>query len=175
MARYRSYLNPITHSRVKRRTHKRGLLGDMGADVDVMRKGLTASIDAVKAVGVTAIIAAGGAVATNVIFKQIGPYLKLTAGSVEENLAKAVTGIAGGIVIGKFLKKPQLGAAFAIGAVTFALYNILVKQMPSLATFGYTSIERKGFHPAPLALSATSIQPQGFRPQMPQVAGYGAY
>jgi hypothetical protein len=149
----------------------------MGADVAVMQKGLTASFDAVKGVAVTALIATGGAVTTDFIFKQIGPTLKLEANSLEENLAKAVTAIAGGLVIGKFLKKPQLGAAFAIGGVMFALYNIINKELKlNTAGLGYVSAERLGFKPAPLALGASSIRRASvFQPMQAPAMGYGAY
>jgi hypothetical protein len=145
----------------------------MGADVAVMQRGLTASFDAVKAVGVTALIAAGGAIATDFVFKQIGPTLKLTAGSTEENLAKAVLGIAGGLVIGKFLKKPQLGAAFAIGAVVLAVYDIAKKSL-KMSGLGYIQSERVGFHPGPLALGAQRIESPGFHPMpAPRATAYG--
>ena len=172
---YRNYLHPVTRTRVKRR--KRGFLGSMGADVSVINRGITASFDAVKAVGMTALIAAGGAVATDFIMKELRSTLKLTPGSDTENLAKAVIGIGGGIVIGKFLKKPQLGAAFAIGAVTMAVYNMLKKNITSLQGMGYTQVERnRAFYPAPLALGAQRVEREGFHPiPAPAMGGYGAY
>jgi len=171
---YRNYSNPITRTRVRRR--RKSFLSGMGADVSVINKGITASFDAVKAVGMTALIAAGGAVATDFIMKELRSTLKITAGSDTENLAKAVIGIGGGIVIGKFLKKPQLGAAFAVGAVTMAVYNMITKNITSLQGMGYTQVEtNRAFYPAPLALGAQRVERAGFKPIQAPTVGYGGY
>ena len=156
-------------------------MGNIGADVSVMQKGLTASFDAVKAVGVTALVAAGGAVVTDYIFTMLHNsadaiakdptkagknILGIEIGSTTEQVAKAVMGIAGGICIGRFLKKPQLGAAFAIGAVALAIYNIAKTELKIGATaatagLGFIQAQRAGFHPGPLALGAQRVERQG--------------
>lgn len=186
MARYRHYTHPVTHSRVKRRTHKHKGLGDLGADYSIVQRGLTASMDAVKSVGMVALVAAGGAIATDYVFKDLlksttagKDIIGFTNGSWEQNVAKAVFGIAGGLVIGKFAKKPQLGAAFAIGAVALAVYNIINKEvLKTVSGLGYISAERqRAFYPRPLSLGAQRTEnAMTFKPMpAPAVAGYGSY
>jgi hypothetical protein len=68
MAGYRHYKHPVTGYRVKRRTHRRKGMGELGMDFSVAQKGITASMSAVKSVGMVALVAAGGAVATDYIF-----------------------------------------------------------------------------------------------------------
>ncbi len=193
MPRHSHYYNPVTHRRTKRRSRKRGFLGDLGADTSVMSKGITASFDAVKAVGITALIAAGGAIATDFIFEQLVDknkpgydILGLKVGDTTEQIAKGVAGIAGGIIIGKFLKKPQLGAAFAIGAVALALYNILNKTVINpTAGLGYIEADRanafRAARTAPLgAIAASNVKKAGVfqpmqAPYQPMTQAYGMY
>lgn len=187
---YRQYRHHITDKPVKRRTRKRGF-GDIGADAGVMQRGLTASVSAVKSVGIVALIAAGGAIGTDYVFNMLADKKKpgynilgLKIGDDTEQIAKAVFGIAGGLVIGKFLKKPQMGAAFAIGAVALAAYNLLNKTLnknyvPAKLTAGLGYIQanrRRDFNPAPLALGAQRVQDyRAFQPMPAPAVGYGAY
>jgi hypothetical protein len=197
MGRFSYYTNPITHSRVKRRTRKHGM-GELGLSMDIARKGITASVDAVKSVGMVSLIAAGGAIATDFIFtyllansaaaiaadpkKKTKNILGFEIDSMETDLAKAAVGIAGGVMIGKFAKKPQLGAAFAIGAVALAIYNIasrslkMGKYAPTVSGMGYVSAERAGaFKPAHLGASRIT-DTRAFQPMpVPAVAGYGSF
>ncbi len=193
MPRYSHYYNPVTHRRTKRRSRKRGFLGDLGADTSVMSKGITASFDAVKAVGITAMIAAGGAVVTDYVFSSLltkkgeaKDMLGLTVGGWEENVAKAVVAIAGGIVIGKFAKKPQLGAAFAVGGVMLAFYNIFKqKVLAPTSGLGYIEADRanafRAARTAPLgAIAASNVKKAGVfqpmqAPYQPMTQAYGMY
>jgi hypothetical protein len=159
-------------------------MGSLGMDFSVAQRGLTASVSAVKSVGMVALVAAGGAIATDYVFNNM---LKgKTAGtdiftfadnSWEQNVAKAVFGVAGGLVIGKFMKKPQLGAAFAIGAVALAVYNIVNKEvLTSMKGLGYISARNaRGFQPAALGASRVT-DTRAFQPMpVPSVAGFGSY
>lgn len=185
MAGYRTYKHHVTGSRVKRRTRKHRGMGDLDMDLSIANKGITASMDAVKSVGMVALFAAGGAIVTDYIFRDLlksktagQDMLGLKNGSWEQNAAKGVAGIAGGIVIGKFLKKPQIGAAFAIGAVALALYNILnttLKINVTTAGLSYIAAERqRAFNPRPMAaLGAQRVESTtSFKPMpVPQMAG----
>ena len=187
--KHRTYTHPVTRSSVKRRTRRRGM-GDLGMNIDV-RKGLTASVDAVKSVGMVALVAAGGAAATDYVFKNlIGEdkdkpgfnILGIEIGSTTEQIAKAVFGLVGGVVIGKMGKKPQLGAAFAIGAVAIAIYNIINKELinkpvTQVKGLGYTRIDRAdSFKPAALGMGAVRIaDPNAFQSMPTPMAGYGSY
>jgi len=184
MARYRSYKHPVTHRSTKRR-HKS--MGDLGLDFSVAQKGLTASVDAVKSVGMVAVVAAAGAIATDYIFSSFlldskdktKNIIGFKIDSMETDIAKGVVGIAGGLMIGKFMKKEKLGAAFAIGAVALAVYNIaqrslkLGKYASTTAELGYISARNaRGFSPAALGASRVTDTSQ-FQPMpVPAVSGY---
>jgi hypothetical protein len=186
MAGYRSYKHHVTRRGVRRRTHKRNM-GSLGMDFSVAQRGITASMSAVKSVGMVALVAAGGAIATDYIFRDLlkgktagTDIMGFANGSTEQNIAKAVTGVAGGLIIGRFLKKPQLGAAFAIGAVALAVYNILNKtlKITTVKGLGYIATERqKAFYPRPMAaLGAQRAEDaMSFKPMPVPQAAFGAY
>lgn len=77
--------------------------------------GLKGTLGSVKGVLITGAIAVGGAFVTERIYEKIGKELKLSGWKAD--LAEMATGIAIGLLIGKFLKRPKLAAAFAIGPV----------------------------------------------------------
>lgn len=186
MARYRTYKHPVTRRGVRRRNRRN--MGELGLSLDVAQKGLTASMDAVKSVGMVALLAAGGAVATDYIFTNLlskkdsagkamtEDIMGFKNGSWEQNVAKAVVGIAGGLVIGKFAKKPKLGAAFAIGAVALAFYNIVQKEiLKPVAGMGYISARNaRGFQPAALGASRVT-DTRAFQPMPVPAAGFGSF
>lgn len=172
---YNKRYNKATRRYAKRRSSRpKFMLGSMGAG-----EGLKASFAAVKGVLITGLIAAGGAVVTRKIFDAYGAKVNLTKGSTEESLAIGAVGIAGGIMIAKFFKKPDIGAAFAIGTLVLAGINILgtVLGTPATAGLGYIVAERPGFQSAKMAaLAASRVEEPGFHPQVvPAMAGYGHY
>lgn len=171
---YKRKYNKATRRYSKRRTSKSPfMLGDLGAG-----EGLMASFSAVKGVLITGLIAAGGAVVTRKLFDAYGSKLNLTKGSIEESLAIGAIGIGGGIMISKFLKKPDIGAAFAVGTLVLAGMNIIGNILGTTAGLGYIVAEKPGFKAAQMALGAQRIEKEGFHPQVvpQQVAqGYGAY
>lgn len=77
--------------------------------------GLKGTFNSVKGVMITGAIAVGGAFLTQRVYEKIGKELKLSGW--KSDLAEIATGVALGLVIGKFLKRPKLAAAFAIGPV----------------------------------------------------------
>ena len=104
-----------------------GILGDLGGTPALGRGNtLKATFDDVKDVAVTAAIGAGGAIATDIIFDLLTENIEMLAGltGYQRALAEAATGIALGIVVGKFLKKPRLGAKLAMGPVVLAVLRI---------------------------------------------------
>jgi len=129
---------------VKRRRRGRGMRGVSG----ISTRGLGASasvketIGAVKSIVFTGAIAGAGAVLSGKIWKIIAEQAKLNVADEMLELANMATGIAVGLIISKFLKKPTIGVAFATGAVAVGVKNILLKQLPSLA--GIPQIRQSG-------------------------------
>ncbi len=101
---------------------------------------LKASLMDVKDVVITGGIAAAGVLISDKLFDLIAGGMDLEGW--ERNLAQAATGIALGIIVGKFLKKPRLAATLAVGPVVFAalrLFGDLMKVgpfAPSVAGLG---------------------------------------
>jgi len=79
---------------------------------------LSGTMRDVKGVLVTGAIAVSGAVITDKVFNLIAKNWPVTGW--KRYLGEAATGIALGILVGKFLKRPRLGAAIAIGPVVVA-------------------------------------------------------
>ena len=75
------------------------------------------NINQVKDTLITGAVAVGGAVATRKTIAYIAPMLKLDPASKWRPVIEIVTGIALGAVVGKATKKPDLGAALAIGPI----------------------------------------------------------
>lgn len=174
---YKKRYNKATKRYSKRRVsrNKPMFMGNLGAG-----EGMKASFSAVKGVLVTGLIAAGGAVVTRKLFDAYGTKMNLTKNSIEESLAIGALGIGGGIIIAKFLKKSELGAAFAIGTVVLAGMNIIGNVLNPTAGLGYIQVDQPGFQRGKMAaIGATRVEAEGFHPQvMPmqqQEAAYGAY
>jgi len=91
----------------------------------------------VKGVLITAGIAAGGVLLTDKVFDLFGAKLNLTGW--KRHLAEAATGIAIGILVGKVLKKPRLGAILATGPVVFAAVRMFSELMGVPAVSGMGS------------------------------------
>lgn len=87
---------------------------------------LRATFNDVKSVAITAGIGAGGAILTDIVFDQLTKNIESLAGltGYKRALAEALTGIAIGIFVGKFLKNPRLGAKLATGPVVLALMRM---------------------------------------------------
>lgn len=139
--------------RRKKRKKPTGLsgLGSLGSATTL--KGNIKSVQNVLVIGA---IAAGGALATEAIFNEIEakfPSLNLTGYAKE--LAKASAGIALGILISKLLKKPQLGAAFAIGPVVAAAMRIFGNLLGTTSGLGLVTI--RPVHPGPPLGQLTQI------------------
>jgi len=111
-----------------------GQLGAFGVG-----RGLKSSLAGVKDVFITGGIAAGGAVVTDRVFEMIQARLEL-AGYVA-TAAKAATGIALGLTIAKVLKKPRIGAAFAIGPIVVAALDI-IHEITGTAGLGMMTVTR---------------------------------
>lgn len=92
---------------------------------------LRATLSSVQGVLTTGAIAAGGALITDELFDKIGASLDLSG--YQRDAAKMALGLGLGIVIGKFLGKPKLAAAFAIGPVVAGALDIFHAVMLSPA------------------------------------------
>lgn len=166
--------NKATGKYSKRRSRRSVMLGELGAG-----EGLKATFQSVKGVLITGLVAAGGAVVTRKLFDAYGAKMNLAKGSLEESLAIGAVGIGGGIIISKFLKKPDIAAAFAVGTLVLAGMNMLTNILGATTTagLGYIVAERPGYQAGKMAaLNATRIEAPGFQPQVvPAMAGYGTY
>lgn len=104
-----------------------GFLGDLGGTPALGQANtLRATFSDVKDVAVTAGIGAVGAILTDIVFDQLQKNIESLAGltGYTRALAEGVTGIAIGIAVGKFLKKPRLGAMLATGPIVLAALRI---------------------------------------------------
>lgn len=125
--------------RRKRRSSSLSGLGSLGGATT-----LKGTLKDVQGVLITGAIAAGGAITTEAIFNKLGGSLNLEGYTKE--IAKAAAGIAMGIMISKITKKPQLGAAFAIGPVVAAAIRIFAEVMGT-ETAGLGLVTLRPVHP----------------------------
>ena len=133
--------------------------------------GLKANLSSVQGVLITGAVAAGGATITEMLFKEIKKYVTLE-GYVGDAAEMAV-GIAVGIVIGKYLKKPKIGAAFAIGPIVnvgLRIFGQIMGEGPAVAGLG----RARGRSAIPRGRTAglTRMLPVA-QEQMPMAAGTG--
>lgn len=141
-AAYTSYFDPVSGRYVRRATRRRrarkvsglGALGSFG-----QATGLKATLASVKGVLITGSIAAAGAIVTDQVYDKIGASLNLAGW--KRDLAKIATGIALGIIIAKFTKKPKLAAAFAIGPIVVGAMRLFgdIMQSPAVSGLGLTA------------------------------------
>ncbi len=128
--RYANKYSPATGGMVRRCVSFSGAgggFGDLGGVPGLGTSGtLRGTFDDVKDVAITAAIGAGGAIITDIVFDQLTKNIEFLAGmsGYQRALAEAATGIAIGIVVGKLLKKPRLGAKLAMGPVVLAALRI---------------------------------------------------
>lgn len=105
-----------------------GFLGAISGGVPALGQSntLQATFGDVKDVVMTAGIGAGGAIITQIVFDQLTKNIDALAGlaGYTRALAEAATGVAIGIIVGKFLKQPVLGAKLATGPVVLAALRI---------------------------------------------------
>lgn len=142
-ASYTSYFDPVSRRYVRRATTRKrrsrkvsglGTLGSFG-----QAAGLKGTLASVKGILLTGGIAAAGAIVTDQVYERIGASLNLAGW--KRNLAKIATGIALGIILAKFTKKPRLAAAFAIGPVVVGAMRLFADIMgePAVAGLGLTA------------------------------------
>lgn len=102
-------------------------------------KSLKSMLGGVKGVIITGAIAAGGAVTTDALFEKIGEKWEIAGW--QRDAAKMALGIALGIVIAKFLRKPKLAAAFAIGPIVVGAMRIFADVVGRTEGLGLTVVE----------------------------------
>ena len=100
--------------------------------------GMKGIFNEVKGTLVSGAVAVGGAALTGQVFKKIEASLGITD-PLKVNLAMALTGVGIGVLVGKLLKKPKLGAMLAIGPVTLAGYNIFQQYFPTTSAIAPTA------------------------------------
>ncbi len=129
----------VYKSKRKRRSGSTSGLGSLSGFGQT--SSIKATMSSVKGVLITGGIAAGGAIVTQQVFDKIAATWSVEGW--KRDLAQMGTGIALGILIAKLLKKPKIGAAFAIGPVVAGLINIFGDVMSNTAGLGFTA-----FNPA---------------------------
>ncbi len=154
-ASYTTYYDPVTRTHVRRGRRRRrsnrvtglGALGNFG-----QASGLKGTMSSIKGVLITGTIAAAGAIITDQVYERIGASLGLAGW--KRDLAKMATGIALGLVIAKFLKKPRLAAAFAIGPVVAGALNlfgdVMGNRVSGLGAYTFTPSDAINSMYAPL-------------------------
>lgn len=139
---------------------------------------LKATFGSIKDVLIMGTIAAGGAIVTEKVYNTVAGRLELAG--YQRDLAKIATGVALGIIISKVLKKPRLGAAFAIGPIVAGAINIFQELMGPVEGLGLIAInpatpETSMYAPdmMPMALPSAATAPAP--PPPPQInQGLGA-
>lgn len=119
---YRRY-NPSTGTFTRRRKKSRRVGALAGLGTFGQTGTLKATFSSIKGVVITGVIAAGGAVTTDRVFAMMQKRFGLEG--YQAIIAKMATGIALGLLVAKILKKPQLGAAFAIGPIVSGVSDIV--------------------------------------------------
>jgi hypothetical protein len=159
--------DPRTGVYVKKCSKKRKKrLGSLGAESLRSRaKGfLTLGGLDMKAMVYTGALGALGALASQLIWKQIGESLKITDATTK-SIAEMVTGAGIALVCVKLFKQPKLGAALAIGPIVSGLVTILKAQLPaSWNLAGIPMVSRVGLKAYPQALPS-GVQAIGSIPQ----------
>lgn len=123
-AKKRRYVR--TRRKKRRKSRATGALAGLGGFGQVST--LKASVSSVKGILITGGIAAGGAIITERVFDRIQEGAVKKGEGLEGYTmiaAKMATGLALALVISKFLKKPGLAAAFAIGPVVSGLIDVI--------------------------------------------------
>lgn len=180
--RFQRVWSPLTGGYVKR-CAKRSSFGSLGEIGEIGELGETTSLRATlgdaKQVLITGSIAAGGAIITDKIFSMIEKRYPGLSGN-KALIAQLVLGLGVGIVVGKFLKKPKLGANLAIGPVVLVASRVLGQVLGArpLSTSGLGMMAIEPYRETlsdynhPMALGSTMqvgpgvpswmMQPEGF-------------
>lgn len=156
--KYRSTYSPTTGGMVRRCSQfgsgGGGFLGSLGSGVPSLGQSRTlkATFGDVKDVVVTAAIGAGGAILTDIVFDQLAKNIEAIGNmsGYTRALMEAATGIAIGIMVGKLMKKPRLGAKIATGPVVLAALRIageLLNAGPYAAERGLSDIGMMAIDP----------------------------
>ena len=146
MAGYRTVWNAKLNRYVRRRTGtRRSTSGIANAGISGLGafgtgKSLKSMLGGVKGVLITGAIAAGGAITTDALFEKIGEKWEISGW--QRDAAKMATGIALGFLIAKFLKKPKLAAAFAIGPIVVGAMRIFADVLGRTEGLGMTVMEQ---------------------------------
>ena len=155
-----------------------GILGSLGGTPALgSANSLKATFGDVKDVAVTAAIGAGGAILTDIVFDQLVKNIEALDGleGYTRALAEAGTGIAIGIIVGKFLKRPQLGAKLAMGPVILAALRIageLLNAGPYAADRGLAGMGMMAIDPYRPELAVGGANDVGAMQVGPGVPGF---
>ena len=143
-ASYYSVYDPVTGGYVRRSKRRRSAkrVSGLGSSLATFGQasGIRPTVSSIKGVVITGAIAAGGAIVTARIFEKVAKSWNIEGW--KRDLAQMATGIGLGILIAKLLKKPKLGAAFAIGPVVAGAINLFAGVMgesAAIAGLGLTT------------------------------------
>lgn len=97
-------------------------------------------IDQVQAALVTGGLAVGGAVGARKIVGYVAPMLKMEGKPKVIMVLEIATGVMMGVVVGKYIGKPQIGMALAVGPVVLNGMALVGEFMPELAAPGIAGL-----------------------------------
>jgi len=170
---YTSHYNRAL-GRYTRRSHRRRSMRGLGDIGSMGAVNMRQAFNSVKDVLITGAIAAGGAIVSVKVLDMIDKDKTMIKAGYQRDLATAAVGIGAGLIVGKFAKKPKIGAAIAIGAVVIAAWNMLARSqvlgagMSTVSGLGLVSIERPGgMRPAITRLPVSGIPQASLPGQVP--------
>lgn len=97
-------------------------------------------IDQIKSAFVTGGLAVGGAVGARKIISYVAPMLKMDDKPKVVMLLEIAAGVVMAVVVGKYIGKPEFGAALAVGPVVLNGMALLGEFMPELAAPGIAGL-----------------------------------
>lgn len=159
MARKRGFYDPYTRVSVKRRSRRGRRRSFMGIQGFGQTTSIRQSFSAVKDIVYTGAIAGAGAIATDWVWGKIGTRFNLQNEMLA--LAKIATGIGIGLLVSKFLRKPRLGMALAIGPVVVGVKDMLkgAVGMAGIPDIQYTDRFKRAIVTPPFTAGVPAIGP----------------
>lgn len=97
----------------------------------------------------TGALAAAGAWISRSVGSKVGAMVNVQPGSMTNNLLTAAVGVVLGTVVGKVLKKPEIGTALGVGAVAISALNLIGTVTPQqTAGMGVLTAEAAPYYQA---------------------------
>lgn len=124
-------------------------------------------IEQIKGAFITGGLAVGGAVGARKVVSYVAPMLKMDDKPKVVMLLEIATGVILGVVVGKYMGKPEIGMALGVGPVVLNGIALVAEYMPELAAPGIAGlgvlVDRENWVPE-------SMFQHGVTPQLQQQA-----